>query len=217
MIQGFIFDLDGVIVDTAKYHYLAWKRLADELDIDFTEHDNELLKGVSRVESLKIILSLGKRTISEAQFNQSLTQKNQWYLDYINKIGCEEILPGVEGFIGQLKSSEKSIALGSASKNAGLILERIGLADAFDSVIDGNSVSNAKPDPEVFLRAANNINVDPGCCVVFEDAAAGVKAAKNAGMYCVGVGEEKNLPGADLYIKDFTTINLDQLLAKLGK
>lgn len=217
MIKGYLFDLDGVIVDTAKYHYLAWKRLADSIGIAFTEHDNELLKGVSRVESLKIILRLGNHSLSEADFAAALTQKNQWYLDYINQIGSEEILPGINEFIADIKAKGCKIALGSASKNAGLILERIGLMEAFDAIIDGNKVENAKPDPEVFLKAAEQIDVAPKSCVVFEDAAAGVLAAKNANMYCVGVGLAENLPGADVYLEHFKTITVDQLLAKLGK
>lgn len=217
MIRAYIFDLDGVIVDTAKYHFLAWKRLANQLDIPFSEQDNELLKGVSRVESLRIILRLGKRELDVDSFERYLIQKNTWYLDYIEKIDACEILPGVEHFIAGCKANGGLIALGSASKNAGLILERIGLTKAFDAVVDGNSVVNAKPDPEVFLQAARALDVVPERCVVFEDAAAGVKAAKNAGMSCVGVGDPEQLPCADFYIKNFKTITVDQLVAKLGQ
>jgi beta-phosphoglucomutase len=215
MIDCCIFDLDGVIVDTAKYHYLAWKRLATGLGFDFTEHDNERLKGVSRVESLKIILSIGKTELAPAAFELALKNKNDWYLDYINKIGAEEILPGVSEFLAGVRARGIKTTLGSASKNARLILERIGLVDQFDAIVDGNSVTNAKPDPEVFLTAARAVNVAPERCVVFEDAAAGVEAALNAHMKCVGIGSADVLGKAHILMPGFAGVDIDTVLKRL--
>lgn len=216
MIDCCIFDLDGVIVDTAKYHYLAWKRLATRLGFDFTEHDNERLKGVSRVESLKIILSIGQTTLSPEDFEFALKQKNDWYLDTINQIGPEEILPGVTGFLAEVRGRGIKTALGSASKNARLILERIGLLDQFDAIIDGNSVTNAKPDPEVFLAAAKAVGIPAERCVVFEDAAAGVEAALNAGMKCVGIGSADVLGKAHTLLPGFAGVNADTVFQRLA-
>lgn len=215
MINCCIFDLDGVIVDTAKYHYLAWKRLADSLGFNFTAHDNERLKGVSRVESLKIVLEVGNATLDDNAFATALHDKNQWYLDYISQIGPEEILAGVSEFLGEVRGRGIKTALGSASKNAPLILQRIGLLDRFDAVIDGNSVSNAKPDPEVFLNAANAVGCTPNACVVFEDAAAGVQAALNAHMRCIGIGSAEVLGAAHVVIPGFAGVSLDELIARL--
>ena len=215
MIKCCIFDLDGVIVDTAKYHYLAWKRLANSLGFDFTEEDNEHLKGVSRIESLKLILKLGSVELDAAAFDAALVNKNAWYLEDINKIGAEEILPGVSEFLTAVRAKGIKTALGSASKNAVLILQRIGLLDQFDAIVDGNKVANAKPDPEVFLNAAREVNVDPVNCLVFEDAVAGVQAALNAKMKCIGVGEPEVLGHANWVIPNFQNITLDELIAKI--
>lgn len=216
MIKCCIFDLDGVIVDTAKYHYLAWKRLANSLGFDFTEEDNEHLKGVSRIESLKLILKLGSVELDAAAFDKALVDKNAWYLEDINKIGPEEILPGVSQFLTETRAKGIKTALGSASKNAVLILERIGLIDQFDAIVDGNKVANAKPDPEVFLNAAREVGVAPADCVVFEDAVAGVQAALNAKMKCVGIGEPDVLGHAHLVIPNFQNTTIDALMAKIG-
>jgi beta-phosphoglucomutase len=215
VIQCCIFDLDGVIVDTAKYHYLAWKRLANSLGFDFTEEDNEHLKGVSRVESLKLILKLGIVTLDQAAFDAALVNKNGWYLEYIHKIGPEEILPGVSEFLADARAKGIKTALGSASKNAVLILERIKLLDQFDAIVDGNKVSNAKPDPEVFLNAAREIGVAPVDCIVFEDAVAGVQAALNANMKVIGIGHESVLLHADLVIANFQDTTIDELLSRV--
>lgn len=216
VIQCCIFDLDGVIVDTAKYHYLAWKRLANSLGFDFTEADNEHLKGVSRLESLKLILKLGSVVLDQAAFDAALVDKNGWYLDYINKIGREEILPGVSEFLNDVRAKGIKTALGSASKNAVLILERIKLLDQFDVIVDGNKVVNAKPDPEVFLKAAREIGVAPTDCLVFEDAVAGVQAALNANMKVIGIGHENVLQHADLVIANFKHTRIDDLVAKIS-
>jgi len=210
-IEACIFDLDGVIVDTAKYHFLAWKRLTNDLGIVFTEIDNERLKGVSRMASLDIILQIGhlKPDISEKEKYARL--KNSWYVDYINQMTPEEILPGALSFIRELKASNIRVALGSASKNTPLILERVNLNAVFDAVADGNNVHKAKPDPEVFLTAAKMIGVLPANCVVFEDAVAGVQAALNAGMKCVGIGSSDILTEAHLVVKGLNEMNLDRL------
>jgi beta-phosphoglucomutase len=211
IVKGCIFDLDGVIVDTAKYHYLAWKRLARELGFDFTEKDNERLKGVSRMASLEILLKVGGLSFDEETKLALATKKNQWYVDYITVMDESEVLPGAKEFIEKAKAAGLKIALGSASKNAMTILNRLKLTDCFDAVIDGNKVSKAKPDPEVFLLAAQELGLSPLCCVVFEDAAAGVEAAKRAGMKCVGVGTSSELAEADVVIPGFENIDLSIL------
>lgn len=216
-MKGCLFDLDGVIVDTAKYHFLAWKKLAGELDIHFTEEDNELLKGVSRMRSLEIILELGQKSLTEEEKAFYAEKKNKEYLHFIHQMNKDELLPGAEGFIRKLKGEGIRVALGSASKNARLILQRLEVEDLFDAVIDGNAVSNAKPDPEVFLKGAEAVQVAPAHCVVFEDAVAGIEAAKNAGMFCVGVGDAAILRQADLVIPGFEAFSLEILSGVLQK
>lgn len=208
---GFIFDLDGVIVDTAKYHYLAWRNLAEELGFEFTEEQNELFKGVSRKRCLEILLDIGKIDATEDQFDKWMVEKNIDYLKYIEKMDASEILPDVPKVLEYLKERQFPIALGSASKNAGPILEKVKLTSFFDSIVDGNSVTTAKPDPEVFLIAANNLNVKPENCVVFEDAVAGIQAANAAGMVSIGIGDAKILSEADYNFKDFTEMSINFL------
>lgn len=214
-MEGLIFDLDGVIVDTAKYHYLAWKRLAKELGFDFTQEDNERLKGVSRMASLEILLEIGRLSLNEETKLSLADRKNGWYVEYITKIKEDEILPGVREFIGNAKSAGFRIALGSASKNARIILDGLKLTNFFDSIIDGTKVSKAKPDPEVFLLAAQELGISPGYCVVFEDAKAGIEAAKRAGMKSVGVGTSPELSDADFIIPGFLDIGLE-LIEKMN-
>jgi len=216
-ISGCIFDLDGVIVDTAKYHYLAWKKLATILNIDFTEADNERLKGVSRMASLEIILEIGNRVYDEKTREEYASLKNKWYLDYINRMMPDEILPGSLEFISELKYSGIKVALGSASRNTPLILERLGIGSLFDGIADGNVVSKAKPDPEVFLTAAKMIGVPSEECIVFEDAVAGVEAALKAGMRCVGIGSEKTLKDAHFVVSGLDKMNLRKLKALAKK
>lgn len=210
-IKACLFDLDGVVVDTAKYHFIAWKELAKELGFDFTEADNERLKGVSRVRSLEILLEIGGIELDDERKEQLAAQKNENYVSYIRKMKPDEILPGVEDFLGELKKNGILIALGSASKNAPLILKQIGLTHLFDAIIDGNSVSKAKPDPEVFLKGAEALNVEPTDCVVFEDAQAGIEAARNAGMHVIGIGHPDNLKNADFVMPGFEDMNIDKL------
>ncbi|MDY0779488.1 beta-phosphoglucomutase [Tenacibaculum sp. IB213877] len=215
--KGFIFDLDGVIVDTAKYHFLAWRNLANSLGIDFTEKENEQLKGVSRVKSLEKILQWGNKTLSEDEFMENMARKNQEYLSYINKMDDSEILPDVPKILNYLVESKQPISLGSASKNARAILKKVNLFDTFDAIVDGTNVSKAKPDPEVFLNAAKELKMNPEDCIVFEDSVAGVQAANNANMISIGIGEASVLHEADYVFKDFTEIStefIQQLIEK---
>ena len=216
---GFIFDLDGVIVDTAKYHYLAWKNLADELGVPFTEEDNENFKGVSRKRCLEILLEMGSIEVSQEQFDQWLKEKNEDYLSYIAQMDESEILADVPKVLNYLKERNIPMALGSASKNARAILEKVKLMTYFDTIVDGNAVTKAKPDPEVFLIAANTLGIAPKHCVVFEDALAGIEAANNAGMKSVGIGDAQVLNEADYNFNDFTEIDtgfLNELLQLLN-
>ncbi|WP_297765000.1 beta-phosphoglucomutase [uncultured Muriicola sp.] len=207
--KGFIFDLDGVIVDTAKYHYLAWKHLADELEIPFTEEQNEQFKGVSRKRCLEILLEWGNFSVSQTQFDAWLAEKNEDYLRYIETMTASEILPDVPKVLNYLQEHGIPMALGSASKNARPILKKVGLIPYFTSIVDGTQVTKAKPDPEVFLIAARELRVMPKNCVVFEDALAGIEAANSAGMTSIGIGEKKILTEARFIFKDFTEIELD--------
>jgi beta-phosphoglucomutase len=204
-----IFDLDGVIVDTAKYHYLAWKRLALELGFVFIEEHNERLKGVSRMQSLEILLEVGKLTFDDNKKMEMAEKKNQWYVDYIKCIEPAEILPGVVDFMEAIRERGVKISLASASKNAPLILERLGINYLFDAIVDGNCVSKAKPDPEVFLTAAKRLDTENKSCIVFEDAEAGIEAAKKAGMYAIGIGSKDILKDADRVISGFLELKPD--------
>jgi len=214
-IKALIFDLDGVIVDTAKYHYLAWKELADELGFFFSKEDNERLKGVSRVRSMEILLEVGGVELDDDVKVQLAAQKNERYVGMIKKMPADEILPGALSLLKSAKDKGYKIALGSASKNAMTILNQVNITELFDVIIDGNKVSKAKPDPEVFLMGAKELNEKPENCVVFEDAAAGVEAAHNGNMFCVGVGTEENLPEADILIpgfEDFTINDFEKII-----
>jgi beta-phosphoglucomutase len=208
---AFIFDLDGVIVDTAKYHYKAWKKLADELGIPFTELDNERFKGVSRRRCLEILMEIGETSMSESDFEACLIRKNEDYLAYIETMNEEEILPGVPEVLEFLKAREIPMALGSASKNARVILEKVGLTPYFQAIVDGTQVTAAKPDPEVFLQAADLLNADNDNCIVFEDAQAGIEAANKAGMISIGIGEKEILGHADYVFNSFDEIGIDWL------
>lgn len=211
-----IFDLDGVLVDTAVYHYQAWKKLANSLGFDFSHAQNEQLKGVNRMRSLDMILNWGGITKSDAEKEELATLKNTWYVDMINKMSATEVLPGSADLLQQLKDHGVKIALGSASKNSGLILERTNLTHFFDAIVDGNSVTSSKPDPEVFLKGAELLTTAPEYCIVFEDAAAGVQAAIAANMAVVGVGEAENLPGTDMIIKDLSGVTVEELIALIN-
>lgn len=215
-IKACIFDLDGVVVDTAKYHFLAWKRLASELGFEFHESDNERLKGVSRMDSLNILLQIGGIHMDQKEKEKLAYTKNQWYLEYIKKMKPDEILPGVKEFIEELRGMGIRIGLGSASKNAPLILNQIEVSHLFDVVIDGSMVINAKPDPEIFLLAAKELGVDTKYCVVFEDAEAGLESAISAGIRCIGVGNPTILRKANAVISGFAGFNAKKLLKLLN-
>lgn len=209
MKKGFIFDLDGVIVDTAKYHYLAWKKLGNQLGFEFTKEQNELFKGVSRKRCLEILLEIGHIDATQEQFDTWMVEKNVDYLAYIENMDASEILPDVPKILEFLKEREIPIALGSASKNARPILEKVNLLHYFDVIVDGNNVTKAKPDPEVFLLAAKQLGVNPKDCIVFEDAVAGIKAANAAKMISIGIGDEKVLSEAQFNFTGFTEISTD--------
>ena len=213
-IKACIFDLDGVIVDTAVYHFKAWKRLANQLGFDFTEDDNEKLKGISRVQSLELILGWGKVSKSDADKLELATLKNNWYVQMIDEMQPSEILPGSREFLQSVRKAGYKTALGSASKNSVKILKKVNLLHLFDVIIDGNKVSASKPDPQVFLDGASAVNIDPAGCVVFEDAIAGVQAAKAAGMKVIGIGSSETLSGADIIVSGLHEMNLE-ILKKL--
>ncbi len=215
--KAFIFDLDGVIVDTAKYHFLAWQKIASELGIEFTPEHNEQLKGVSRVRSLDIILELGKIETTQEEKNRWLVQKNEDYLSYLVNMNFSEILPGVIPILQFLKENQQGIALGSASKNARPILEKTGIISYFDAIVDGNDVTNAKPDPEVFIQAARLLNISNENSIVFEDSVAGIQAANIAKMTSVGIGEATILNEAKYIFKDFTYMDTSFVEALIKK
>jgi len=215
-IAACIFDLDGVIVDTAKFHFLAWRRLANEQGFDFTEAQNEQLKGVSRMQSLELILQWGGISLDEPTKLALAEQKNDWYRDYILQMEPGDILEGVEAFLAELKSRGIKIGLGSASKNAETILQRVGLTDAFEVVIDGNRHTRSKPDPEVFLTAAAALGVKPAHAIVFEDAEKGVEAALNGGFYAIGVGSPDVLGHAHYVIPGFEGMHVETILDHIG-
>jgi beta-phosphoglucomutase len=216
-IEACIFDLDGVICDTARYHFKAWQRLANELGFDFSEEENEQLKGVSRVESLNLILKWGGKDIRDEEEKALLAeQKNTWYLELIQNMKPSETLPGVEKFLKDLQKRGIKIALGSASKNSRMILERIGLTHYFEVIIDGNSTSKSKPHPEVFLMGAEQLGVSPKNAIVFEDAEKGIEAAVAGGFYAVGIGKALSLDDAHIIIPGFEYIDIEEIQEALA-
>ncbi|MBB2144148.1 beta-phosphoglucomutase [Pedobacter sp. LMG 31464] len=210
-LKACIFDLDGVIVDTAVYHYKAWRRLANQIGFDFTEEQNEELKGISRIESLKIILNWGGVSKSEEEMQELATLKNTWYVDMITKMTPNEILPGAKEFLESVRENNYLTALGSASKNSETILNQIGLMYLFDALVDGNKVTKSKPNPEVFLVGAQELGVKPEECVVFEDAIAGVEAAKRGNMKTVGIGKADVLTEADIVVAGLFEMTIEKL------
>jgi beta-phosphoglucomutase len=212
-LKGIIFDLDGVLVDTAAFHFQAWKRLAGELGIGFTEHDNEALKGVSRRDSLEHILAMGKVSLSEDEKTARMAQKNGWYLELVNGLTPDAMLPGAKRLLDELRTCGVQIGLGSSSRNAALILQKLNISGYFDGVVDGNKISKSKPDPEVFtLCALHYLHTQPSDTIVVEDARSGVEAARTGGFFCVGIGD---LPRADMVISSLEQVNaalLDQAL-----
>lgn len=213
MIKGFIFDLDGVLVDTAVFHYQAWQKLANTLGFEIDLELNEQLKGISRMASLDVILKHGNVILSDEEKLRWATEKNAWYLDLVEKMTPVDVLPGILQFLNETKNAGIKIALGSASKNAPIILEKVGITSFFDAIIDGNHVSKSKPDPEVFLKGAIALGLENQQCLVFEDAFAGIQAAHSAGMKTVGIGKKLDLPEADLLFQNTQEMGFEQVLA----
>lgn len=211
-LEACLFDLDGVIVDTARFHYIAWRSLANKLGFDLSEAQNEGLKGISRMESLDIILGIGQVDL-EASVKEALaSEKNEQYLALCRQMTPDDVLPGVRIFLDTLKEEGIRIGLGSASKNARLILEQIDMVHYFDTIVDGTRIRTGKPDPETFLLGAGDLGVAPASCAVFEDAVAGIQAAKNGGMKAIGVGDPTILTEADIVITTFKDLDLNTLL-----
>ena len=208
-IKACIFDLDGVIVDTAEFHFLAWKDLAKEFDYTLTREVNERLKGVSRAGSLAILLEEAGASASEEEKTQWMEEKNKRFLELVEQLEPKDSLPGVKKFIKRLKNKDIKLAIGSSSKNAMRILAKLEITDYFDAIIDGNKIEKGKPDPQIFLFGAEALGVHPAHCVVFEDAAVGVEAAHAAGMYIVGVGDPDVLGRANLVIPGFSDVDPD--------
>lgn len=216
-IKACLFDLDGVIVDTAKYHFIAWREIADELGFEFTLQNNERLKGVSRMRSLEILLEAGGISLDEDAKELLAAKKNNNYLKYVYQITSEELLPNAMNFLKECKDHKIKTALGSASKNAMLILERLQIVDLFDCIIDGTKVSQAKPNPEVFLKGAEELKVVNSNCIVFEDAEAGIEAAINAKMKSIGIGNPEILYKADLVIPDFQNFSVKEMITRFSQ
>ncbi|PLR96544.1 beta-phosphoglucomutase [Bacillus sp. T33-2] len=213
-LEAVIFDLDGVITDTAEYHYLAWKTLAEQLDITFTREFNEELKGVSRMDSLEKILAVGGKQAdyTDEQKASLAHKKNEHYLTLIQDITPADLLPGIKEFIADIKNRGLKLGLASASKNAFTVMDSLGIKDKFDVIVDANTIKNGKPHPQVFLRAAELLAVQPAACIGVEDAAAGVEAIKAAGMYAVAIGPVETFDKADLVYGSTSELSLDQVI-----
>ncbi|MGM0551360.1 MAG: beta-phosphoglucomutase [Bacteroidota bacterium] len=211
MIKACLFDLDGVIVDTAIFHYQAWKRLANELGFDLSESENEQLKGISRMESLAILLDLGNKqdAFTQKEKEAFAARKNEWYRELILKITPNDLLPGSVAYITQLRKEGYKIGLGSASKNAQTILQQLQITSLFHTVIDGTCITHSKPHPEVFLKGAEALNCKPQECVVFEDAQSGIEAALAGGMIAIGVGNKEQLHRAHRVIPDLAHASVE--------
>jgi len=212
-IEGVIFDLDGVIVTTDEYHYRAWKKIAMDEEIYFDRKINERLRGVSRMQSLEIILERTDSKYTEEEKVRLAERKNNYYKEYINQLNSRDILPGALPLMEQLKMEKIRIAVGSSSKNCDTILERIGLSSYFDAVVSGNDISRSKPDPEVFLLAAQRLCLEPGSCLVVEDALAGVTAALQAGMKVLAVGSASSDRRATIRAADLSKVTAEEILA----
>lgn len=211
-MHAFLFDLDGVLVDTAKYHYLAWRAVCNQLGFDLSLEDNEKLKGIDRVNSLKILLDLGGVKISQKEFEDWLVKKNDHYLSLIGKLNADDLFEGALPLFKELKKRRIKIALGSASKNARYILDKLQITSYFDFIVDGTMTTNGKPDPQVFLLGAKGCGVIPENCVVFEDAEAGIDAAITGNMKAVGIGDKGVLKEAYLIYQHIKDVNLEQVL-----
>jgi len=210
--EAIIFDLDGVIVSTDEYHYRGWKKLADEEGIYFDREINHRLRGVSRMESLDILLEKAQKQYTDKEKLAMAEMKNNYYRQSLNNLSPADILPGVMDILSELKKRNIKTAIGSSSKNTPLILERIGLVDYFDAVADGSDIQNSKPHPEVFLLAAERLGIQPSKCLVVEDADAGVDASVAGGFKCLAVGAVQNHPAACKSAKDMESITIEELL-----
>jgi len=213
MILGVIFDLDGVLVSTDEYHYRSWQRLADEEGIYFDREINHRLRGVSRMVSLEIVLERSQRTYTPDEKSALADRKNSYYRDSLRKLTRADLLPGVLATLAALRGRGVRIAVGSSSKNTRLILERIGLTDQMDAVVDGNDITASKPDPKVFLIAAEHLGLKPAECLVVEDATAGIEAARRAGMAVLGIGSPSNLPGVAPLAASLADVTVEELLS----
>lgn len=216
LLQAAIFDLDGVITDTAEYHYLAWRQLANSIGIDFDKDINEKLKGISRMESLELILQVGGKENSYSNEEKEVLaeEKNEVYKQLILNISEKDILVGIVAFLEQLKQNNVKIALASASKNAPAIINNLRLKQYFNEIVDVTKIKRGKPDPEIFLTAAKLVNVDPQNCIGIEDAKAGVEAIKGAGMFAVGVGLKESLGKADLLVSNTSELDYKEIARK---
>lgn len=211
VVRACIFDLDGVLVDTAHYHFLAWKRLAKEFDYELTEEINEELKGVSRMKSLEIVLKHANVSLENQKKELLADRKNGWFTEFVHNMNPNELYPGVRELFSRLRRDNIKIALASSSKNAQTIIEILGIQNEFEAVVDGTMIVHSKPDPEIFLLAASKLNVSPADCVVFEDAEAGVEAALAAGMKCVGIGNPVKLKEANRVVNAIQNFNYSDL------
>lgn len=216
MIKAFIFDLDGVIVDTVQYHYESWVKLASSLGYELNPVIQEKLKGISRMASLELVLAQGGVTATSDQKIEYAKQKNDWYLESLASVNDNVVLEGVKEFLISTQNQKIKMAIGSASKNAKTILAKTSIYKSFNTIKDGNDVKNSKPDPEVFLKAAKSLKVKPSEAVVFEDSEKGIIAAKNGGFQCVGIGSSDILSDADIIMEDLTHISADMIVRLLS-
>ena len=213
MIKGFIFDLDGVLTDTAEYHYRGWKRLATEFGLPFTREENEALRGIPRRESLLLLLK--ERQFSEEQIVEMMERKNRYYLDFIKEITPRDLLPGARELLGEIRAAGLKSALGSASKNAPEVVQRLGIDNLLDAITHGGSVERQKPAPDLFLHAAEQLGLSPSECVVVEDAAAGIEAARAGGFRSIGLGPRERVGLADMVLPGLKDVHLTDLLVAL--
>ena len=214
-IKGLIFDLDGVIANTADLHYRAWCKIGDQWGFNLSTAQNEELKGISRKDSILKIANWAGKSFTNEELDAFAFEKNKNYLSYCQTLGTKDILPGVYDFINASMNKGLKLAVGSASKNAKIILQKLGILDLFSIIVDGNMVQNSKPDPEVFIKGSEILELEPKSCVVFEDSQAGIQAAINAGMFSVGVGQE-DLESCNYKIKNFEGLSPKQLINQLS-
>lgn len=210
-IRAFLFDLDGVLTDTSEFHYLGWKRLADELGVPFDRHDNEALRGVSRRESLLLLLK--GHPASEEQLAEWMERKNRYYVDYIHQMTPGDMLPGALELLKELRQAGYLTAIVSSSKNTPVVLERLQIGELVDAVVDGNAPAASKPAPDLFLLAAEKLGLPPHQCVVVEDAAAGIDAGKAAGMLTIGLGPRERVGHADRVFPSLAGVRLAHLIS----